>query len=401
MSEEDFFKALEELKLFVDSVPTPAKERKNMLHIAGYPSWENVISNILAFYFGDSEEHNFGRLFFDSLLQVLRDKNVMLPEVINDGSFTVSREQNNIDILICSDSIIDGESEWAIIIENKIYAELYNDLKGYWTSIKAKNKVGIVLNLFGQPKPLLERHKDSGIVYTDVLYKELTEKVKLKLHEVYEQSDDRHLLFLKDFLDNINTFYKNKLMAPEMQKNLTLYQQYSVTLDKVRDIENTLHDYVSDCIFRSFEGFGFVPFTNSQRVKNKHFYSTEKEDVISIMKAFRFWVDILRLLKYNELTVVFELHGSYTQYGPGVRLKIKHKIEDYGDKIEESGGGYQGGGYFHLAKIEGYNLDKESDEDLYDKLKDVLERNFFKPSGIVEDSVKALEELFKDQKPSS
>lgn len=42
---------LDWLQKLIDSFPSKNKIRKNLIDIAGYPSWENVNSNLLAFYF--------------------------------------------------------------------------------------------------------------------------------------------------------------------------------------------------------------------------------------------------------------------------------------------------------------------------------------------------------------
>lgn len=48
----------------VNALPATTKRRKNIIEIAGYPNWENVNSNLLAFYFDENEEHGLSRLFF-------------------------------------------------------------------------------------------------------------------------------------------------------------------------------------------------------------------------------------------------------------------------------------------------------------------------------------------------
>ena len=78
------------------------------MEIAGYPHFENVCSNILAFYLQPSNEHGFGTLFLDVLAILIN------AEIEIDGqSIDVRREEhtrirNRIDLVIESDNYIIG-----------------------------------------------------------------------------------------------------------------------------------------------------------------------------------------------------------------------------------------------------------------------------------------------------
>jgi hypothetical protein len=101
--------------------------RKTYMDISGYPHYENVCSNILAFYFDQKEEHRLGNLLLRSLLNTI-DADV---EDFNDVN--VIREyrtlgNGSLDLLIDSESITIG-------VENKIYASVYNNLDDYSKTI--------------------------------------------------------------------------------------------------------------------------------------------------------------------------------------------------------------------------------------------------------------------------
>lgn len=55
------------------------------MDISGYPHYENVCSNILAFYFNPLEEHNLNNLVINSFIKVLISKNYNI-EVIKENS---------------------------------------------------------------------------------------------------------------------------------------------------------------------------------------------------------------------------------------------------------------------------------------------------------------------------
>jgi hypothetical protein len=96
------------------------------MEIAGYPHYENVCSNILAFYLDPEEVHGLGTLVLDALARV---GSIAAADEGVGGNVSVEREVitdngNRIDILIETDA-------HAILIENKIYASVENPLKDY------------------------------------------------------------------------------------------------------------------------------------------------------------------------------------------------------------------------------------------------------------------------------
>ena len=57
---ERYKKLFEELR----KIKSGPARRKTFMDISGYPHYENVVSNILSFYFDDSEEHGMKDLWF-------------------------------------------------------------------------------------------------------------------------------------------------------------------------------------------------------------------------------------------------------------------------------------------------------------------------------------------------
>ena len=142
-----------QLQTFLNRSDIPiAKEKpKTYLSIAKQPHYENVLSNIYAFYFDTNGEHNLGNLFIQSLLGLISGSNIVkgdskkvLEEFCDfDCDTEYSTDKNGrIDLLLSNDKN-------AIIIENKVYHHLNNDLSDYWNSIKLNenNKIGLVMSL--------------------------------------------------------------------------------------------------------------------------------------------------------------------------------------------------------------------------------------------------------------
>ena len=91
------------------------------LDIAGYPRYENVISNILLFLFND-KIHSFGNLWIKSLLECYRnisglDMNLDIINVNYADREVSTKDNKRIDLVI-------ETNKYLILIENKIDAAI-------------------------------------------------------------------------------------------------------------------------------------------------------------------------------------------------------------------------------------------------------------------------------------
>ena len=105
----------QEAEIFLENVKSitykiPSKE-KTFMEVAGYPHFENVCSNILAFYLNPNEEHKLNDLVVSALLKVVSQKNGAMYENIDVSYFNVHREfatinGNRIDIVMQAEIFI-------------------------------------------------------------------------------------------------------------------------------------------------------------------------------------------------------------------------------------------------------------------------------------------------------
>ena len=126
-------------------IPPKRSRQRTLLDIAGINHRENSWSDIYAYFFNPKEKHKLGRLFIDSFNALIEQKSGLKPLKLE--SFTITREKTNDDKKRI-DLLIKNEEE-ALIIENKVYAGVYNDLSSYWESVKVPeiNKRGVILSL--------------------------------------------------------------------------------------------------------------------------------------------------------------------------------------------------------------------------------------------------------------
>jgi hypothetical protein len=141
-----------ELQLLLSlDIPSATPNPDGFLEIAGIAHYENVNSRIYA-HFLNSEHEGVRSSFVNALLQLVNEKS---GKDISLHAFTahleeVTNKNYRIDLLL-----IDSGNKTALIIENKIYHHLDNDLENYWNHIpfEEKNKVGVLLTLYPHDIP--------------------------------------------------------------------------------------------------------------------------------------------------------------------------------------------------------------------------------------------------------
>jgi hypothetical protein len=194
-------KYLELIREF-ESLPKIVRS-ESIFEIAGYPHYENVASNILAFFLNPNNEHGLGQLILSSLL------NLAAADETNQRNVQVSREVYTInggrlDILIETDNYLIG-------IENKIYHYLANDLEDYSNSLDEwakRNQLSVVKIILGI------RKEQGSFGFICITYEELFSKVKERLGSYATTSSQKWILYLIDFMSTIE-----KLKGDDMEFN--------------------------------------------------------------------------------------------------------------------------------------------------------------------------------------
>jgi hypothetical protein len=192
------------------------------MEVSGYPHYENVASNILAFYFDPLAEHNLKDLLVSAFLQMVGIKE--LPPV---GELLVRREHIT-DEGKRIDLIIDGEG-FTIGIENKIYHTLANDLEQYGKVIdrlgREKNVIKAVLSVHSIQSA--ERLKGGFSCYT---YAQLWQEVREMLGHYISKADQKWVTFLIDFIDTTTNLAGQNM---ELQKVDNFFIEHDDLIEKM------------------------------------------------------------------------------------------------------------------------------------------------------------------------
>ena len=273
-----------------------------------------------------------------------------------EEDFWIQREAHRIDLLIRSEGGKNqGQDEeavstdWAIIIENKLNAPLYNDLEKYWKAVTATRKFGIVLSLHPVGPNLLPNTQ--GMRFINLLHKDLIEGVKKRLGAYFLEANDRHLLSLKEYITNIESFYKRVMEQDEFSEKLNAFQKEGEHLLQLYDLKARLHNEMGQTFFRVMEKYGWIPASTATNVNTKHFYPVVEGYPNEENKPqwMRFWVDFHHLLHVNKLGLNLELYGEGTEYGAQLRKKIHDEDLRNGTNLEYGERGAQGGAWIYLT----------------------------------------------------
>lgn len=238
-----------------EGIPEPIQYEKTFLDIARFPRYENVISNILAFYFSPTEEHGFNTLFIDSLIDCIRESVQYQSFEFNDSEFSVTTEYvipsgERIDILIQSIEI----PKKAIIIENKIGAELYNPLKKYWKAVKSTSKVGIVLSIKDETESL----KNKSPNFINIQYKDFIKSLNKRLGLTLMDANIKHLVLLKDFVKNIKKMIERK----NAKDHVKFFLKNSETIKALEGIKKDALQGIYEEIASAGDTLNFIVNTN-------------------------------------------------------------------------------------------------------------------------------------------
>lgn len=180
------------------------------MEIAGYPHYENVCSNILAFFFKPENPHGFENLLIKALLKTIGETNDDVAiEVVKREEHT--EENKRIDIVIETNKQI-------IAIENKIYHAINNPFKEYSKYLEENNPSKKVIY-----KIILGLDLDevkNGCGFKPLLYADLFKMTRSIIGEHLPQADTKYLSVFLDFMQTIENLTKGTTMNLELIKIL-------------------------------------------------------------------------------------------------------------------------------------------------------------------------------------
>ena len=183
------------LKLFLAFQKLPeTKRNRTLLEVSGYPHYENVASNILAFYFNPAEEHGLKELLLSAFFQMAGIKELPPMDGVEVLRETGTDSANRIDLIIENEAFTIG-------IENKIFHWLANDLEQYAQVIDRRGyrKNIVIKALLGLNSIPATQSLKGG--FTSYTYTQLWQQVRAILGQYIANANPRWVTYLIDFME--------------------------------------------------------------------------------------------------------------------------------------------------------------------------------------------------------
>ncbi|MBM1105177.1 PD-(D/E)XK nuclease family protein [Aurantibacter crassamenti] len=239
----------------------PRKRNKNLFDILGIDRRETINSKLVAYFFNSKEEHGFGTLFFDSLIQLIDEKNypgvnvdvykgdfsVLIEEVTRNAPLLENR-QKRIDIILKAKS-------WSVLIENKLYHHVNNPFEVYINHAKQStgNILGIILSLDTQTTLEFENGKYKFISIT---HQQLINRVQENLILSHVENDT-NIFYLREYIKTINSHYKNKMDKPQLDKLLNSLIEQKEAVSEIVSKRLKAISFIEDTIKEVFAERGY------------------------------------------------------------------------------------------------------------------------------------------------
>lgn len=180
-----------------NKIPKKVVRKETLMDIAGIEHLENHWSFIYLYFFNPKGSHGLSRLFVDTLQRLICEDTGKT--ALSMDTFSVVREDavpdergnmKRIDLLLQND-------DEAIIIENKVYAKLYNRLELYWgkPNIPEDNKRGVVFSLW----PTNPTHYG----FINITHERFAKAIEGNLPAYFKDARPKALILLQDFIQNI------------------------------------------------------------------------------------------------------------------------------------------------------------------------------------------------------
>lgn len=289
-------------------MPRVGGRPKTFLSIAKQPHYENVWSNIYAFYFRCKEAHQLNDVFIKSLVNLINEK---LAQTQGSDPFYLL-EQYEVETEVSTDrkgriDLLLYNAEQAIIIENKVFHHLANDLEDYWNSVlkevnDTRFKIGVILSLYPISKDQYA-NDEFREKFINITHLELVSEIKKSRPVSTKNKENKYLVFLDDFIQNIINMSK-----PVMEeKDVTFYLKNQQKINEVVKFNKAVNQHVVSEV----ENAGLrLDNYRLDSVRNKFNNKRLRHYVSKVNPDLMFTIIFDGLLKANELIIIIDVKNE-------------------------------------------------------------------------------------------
>lgn len=213
----------------------------NYFDIIGYSHYENIVSNLLKYFLNPNEDHLLRNLVLRSLLKTVDSKySYGSTEGISVSREVYTSSGKRIDLIV-------ETTKFLIIIENKIFHHLANDLKEYKKYALNRNKENkdlllIVLSI--KPLGIKERERSENLGFKNITYRSLLIEIK-NLYSSYSfNANPKFLTLFHDFISSIENLINMD------HPNDLLHDFFKNNSKEIESLSSEYHTYKSDYIIK-------------------------------------------------------------------------------------------------------------------------------------------------------
>lgn len=225
--------SLPELEDFLRTAswPPALEWRPTFFSIAGFPHYENVLSNVYQFFFNTASPHGLGTLCTEALLDVVGEAKKRSdcpwkrPDLRRVNALReLQTSSGRLDLLLHNGQ---EKADWTststtLLIENKVYHGLFNDLGEYYKFVAegttATSITGIVLGLKREVVPA--QWQDDWIAVTHLEWGLAVEK---RLGALVYRAEPRYVTLLLELIENIKRMSNSQEQTSHL---LRFFQQH-------------------------------------------------------------------------------------------------------------------------------------------------------------------------------
>jgi hypothetical protein len=183
---DDFEKLLDQFKWL-----PPTQRNLTFMDVAGYAHYENVCSNILAFFIDPNEEHAMGDLLIRSMLSLCDESMDQSVEGVTVAREYPTPKGGRLDLVLAGEGFVLG-------IENKIFHSINNDLEDYSMAIhqfpgESETRLKVVLGLRPVSQEIIGGFKS-------ITYEQLWQSVECRLGGYVSKAESKWLHYFIDFI---------------------------------------------------------------------------------------------------------------------------------------------------------------------------------------------------------
>lgn len=324
------------LKLFLDTAEIPiVKQHVGFLDIIKKTTNETINSSIYA-HFLACEEDEIKQAFLNALLSIIETKSQHKTQLSAIQVFTeYTTNTGRIDIVIR-----DLINENHIIIENKIYHHLDNDLLEYWNYIKVNDdkKRGVLLTLNRHHIPEEVKDKFINITHWEwvLKVKELIDFNKIKNHNYH--------VYLTDFLETIEKI----TYTYHMNESAKFYFENAMQINAATETRQEGHKFLNDQYNLIAEKLGMQTYGNELGWKNIWDEKNTIDTYFTIIAgniltgkelSYSIIIELYREDKnrISDLDTKFKTHDQFKNLNKGSSFNEFHHylIKEYNITIDE------------------------------------------------------------------